>query len=109
MLNSEKKVTIEWINKKDENKTNMSNPLRSHNDKNKLSIMVSQILSEEIPQLKNNSLLHDLVLYSLLEKMNTVQTIENVLSYIKESDAKTVQDVSFRMEKFVLNVQFKTI
>ena len=37
MLNSEKKVTIEWINKKDENKTNMSNPLRSHNDKNKLS------------------------------------------------------------------------
>lgn len=97
MLNSEKKVTIEWINKENEKQSNMSNPLkRNHNDKNKLSIMVSQILSEEIPQLKNNSLLHDLVLYSLLEKMNTVQTIENVLSYIKESDAKTVQDVSFK-------------
>lgn len=97
MLNSEKKVTIEWINKMDESKSNMSNPFkRNHNDKNKLSIMVSQILSEEIPQLKNNSLLHDLVLYSLLEKMNTVQTIENVLSYIKESDAKAVQDVCFR-------------
>ena len=97
MLSSEKKVTIEWINKMDESKSNMSNPFkRNLNDKNKLSIMVSQILSEEIPQLKNNSLLHDLVLYSLLEKMNTVQTIENVLSYIKESDAKAVQDVSFR-------------
>ena len=97
MLNSEKKVTIEWINQKNDKNTNMSNPIkRNHSNKNKLSIMVSQILSEEIPQLKNNSLLHDLVLYSLMEKMNTVQTIENVLSYIKESDAKSVQDVSFR-------------
>jgi len=97
MLNSEKKVTIEWTNKKTDKESNMSNPLkRNHTDRNKLSIMVSQILSEEIPQLKNNSLLHDLVLYSLLEKMNTVQTIENVLSYIKENDAKAVQDVSFK-------------
>ena len=97
MFSSEKKVTIEWINKGNEKQSNMSNPLkRNHSDNNKLSIMVSQVLNEEFPQLKNNSLLHDLVLYSLLEKMNTVQTIENVLSYIKESNAKSVQDVSFR-------------
>ena len=97
MLNSEKKVTIEWINEKNDKNANMSNPIkRNHADKNKLSIMVSQILSEEIPQLKNNSLLHDLVLYSLMEKMNTVQTVENVLSYIKDSEAKAIQDVSFK-------------
>lgn len=97
MLNSEKKVTIEWINKKDSFSANMSNPITcSYADSNKLEIMVSQILNEEIPQLKDNSLLHDLVVYSLLEKMNTVQTIENVLSYIKGSNAKMVQDVSFK-------------
>ena len=97
MLNSEKKVTIELINERNDKSANMSNPIkRKHSDKNKLSVMISQILSEEIPQLKNNSLLHDLVLYSLMEKMSTVQTFENVLSYIKESDAKSVQDVSFK-------------
>lgn len=96
MQSSEKKVTIEWANKKDSFGANMTNPITcSYADSNKLTILVSQVLGEEIPQLKDNSLLKDLVVYSLIEKMNTVQTIENVLSYIKGNNAKTVQDVSF--------------
>ncbi len=98
MLNSHKKVTIEWSNEERHEKNKcMSNPLRrNYSDTDKLSMMVSKILQEELPQLKNNSLLYDLVLYTLLEKMNTVQTVENVLSYIKENNARQVQDVSFK-------------
>lgn len=97
MLNSEKKVTIEWENGNNASSTNMSNPITcSDTDSNKKKMMISQVLSEEIPQIKANSLLHNIIVYSLLEKMNTVQNIENVLSYIKGNDAKTVQDVSFK-------------
>ena len=59
-------------------------------------MLVSRVLEEELPQLKNNSLLYDLVLYTLLEKMNTVQSVENVLSYIKGNNAREVKDVSFK-------------
>lgn len=97
MLNSEKKVTIEWENENNVSSTNTSNPITcNRSDSNKKKMMISQILSEEIPQIRTNSLLHEIVVYSLLEKMNTVQNIENVLSYIKGNDAKTVQDVSFK-------------
>ncbi len=98
MLNSHKKVTIEWSTEERHEKNNrMSNPIRrNYSDTDKLSMMVSKVLQEELPQLKNNSLLYDLVLYTLLEKMNTVQTVENVLSYIKGSDAREVKDVSFK-------------
>ena len=53
-----------------------------------------KILQEEIPQLKDNSLLYDLVLYTIIEKMNTVQTVGNVLSYIRKNHVKEVHDVS---------------
>lgn len=98
MLNSHKKVTIEWTNEeRHAGKAHMSNPIsNNYSNTDKLAIMVSKVLEEELPQLKNNSLLYDLVLYTLLEKMNTVQTVENVLSYIKGSDAREVKDVSFK-------------
>lgn len=102
MLNSEKKVTIELIEKEMNNKmrevlSNMTNPVNcdDYSDTDRLSMMISSIIEQEIPQLKNNSLLFDLVLYSILEKMKTVQSVENVLSYIKETNVKTVEDVSF--------------
>ena len=106
MLNSEKKVTVEWLcNVKGSNaeksevcgKTTMSNPITdSYSDTDKLSLMIAKILHEELPMLENNSLLKDLVMYSLLEKMKTVQSVENVLSYMKENNAKQVHDVSFK-------------
>ena len=99
MYNKEKKVTIEWIKEGHSKgtKTKMSNPIMDSNKiSNSLSTMVSKILQEEIPRLKDNSLLYNLVLYTLTEKMKTVQTVENVLSYIRGSNAKTVQDVSFK-------------
>lgn len=102
MLNSEKKVTIELIEQEMNNKmrevlSNMTNPVNcnDYSDSDRLSMMISSIIEQEIPQLKNNSLLFDLVLYSILEKMKTVQSVENVLSYIKETNVKTVEDVSF--------------
>ncbi len=49
-----------------------------------LSLMVSEILEKEFPKLKNNSLLHDLVLY----KVKTIQTEENVLSCMSEIESK---------------------
>lgn len=101
MLNSEKKVTIEFVKENGENESSeyahMTNPINSeYSNTDKLALMVKRILKEEIPQLENNSLLYDLVLYSLIEKMNTVQKVENVLSYIKDNRIKEVQDVSFR-------------
>lgn len=101
MFNSEKKVTIELVNSSEENRNSaektMSNPLtRKHTDTDKLALMVKTILTKEIPRLENNSLLYDLVLYTLIEKINTVQNVENVLSYIKDNNIKEVQDVSFR-------------
>lgn len=102
MLNSEKKVTIELIENEMNNKmkevlSNISNPINNDNysDTDRLLMMISSIIEQEIPQLKNNSLLFDLVSYSILEKMKTVQSVENVLSYIKETNVKTVEDVSF--------------
>ena len=104
MLNAEKKVTVEWINENQEgnkeeknllNSSKISNPIYiSHNTDN-LSQMITSVLDKELPMLKNNSLLHDLVLYTLMEKMKTVQTVKNVLSYIKGNRAKKVQDVYF--------------
>lgn len=102
MLNSQKKVTIEWLdglhnNHETDNSCCMSNPFNSqYSNTDKLSLMIMKILHEEIPQLKDNSLLYDLVLYTLIEKMKTVQTVENVLSYIKENHVKTVHDVSIK-------------
>ena len=97
MFKKEKKVTIEWIGKEKPTGKKVTNPITEYNKvSDSLSIMVSKILQEEIPRLKNNSLLYNLVLHTLTEKMKTVQTVENVLSYIKESNAKAVQDVSFK-------------
>ena len=101
MMNSEKKVTIELSNEvgecKDVNYSKMTNPLNLDMTKtDKLALMVKKILDDELPMMKNNSLLYDLVLYSLIEKMNTVQNIENVLSYIKDNNVKEVNDVTFR-------------
>lgn len=104
MLNAEKKITIEWIAKKNNkneiekhSSSTVSNPVTSdYSDTDKLSLMISKILHEELPMLENNSLLRDLVMYSLLEKMKTVQSVENVLSYIKDSKGKEVKDVSFK-------------
>ena len=92
MLNSDKKVTIEL-----KNKTGFTNPIECDKNGNEnLARMVRQILSDELPGLKNNSLLYDLVLYTLIEKMNTVQKVENVLSYIKGNRVKEVEEVSIK-------------
>ncbi len=100
MLNQDKKVTIELVKENDgavKENAAITCPITSKfSDSDKLSLMISKILHEELPMLKDNSLLFNLVLYSISEKMKTVQTVENVLSYIKEANAKTVQDVSFR-------------
>jgi hypothetical protein len=101
MLNNEKKVTVEWIKTTKDGKNvsecSTTNPIfDNYSQSDKLSIMISKILNDELPMLKDNSLLHDLVLYSLLEKIKTVQSVENVLSYIKENHAKQVHDVSFK-------------
>ena len=96
MYEHEKKVTLEWINadKKDIPFSYvMSNPI---NNTDNFHNMVENILDSEIPKLKNNIVLHDLVLYTVIEKLNTVQTVENVLSYIKGNKVKTVQDITFK-------------
>ena len=92
MLNSEKKVTIEWTNS--DFAPNMSNPLNTKSTKDdKVALMVAQILDNEIPSMKNNPILYNWILHTVTEKMKTVQTVENVLSYIKSNNAKSVEDV----------------
>lgn len=98
MFKNDKKVTIEWINGHEESYSNkvMSNPISMKSTTNNLSTMVATILDEELPMLKNNSLLHGLVMYTVMEKLTTVQTVENVLSYIKDNNGKKVHDISFK-------------
>lgn len=98
MFNTEKKVTIELIgNEKKKEFANMTNPANydDASESDKLLNMISTILEQEIPRLKKNSVLFNLIKYSVLEKVKTVQSVENVLSYIKETDAKIIEDVSF--------------
>ena len=100
MINTEKRIKVEWINEVNNERHNsvngMTNPLKSDcSDTEKLGLLVKRVLEEEIPRLKNNSLLYDLVLYTIIEKMKTVQSVENVLSYIKENKARKVYDVIF--------------
>ncbi len=103
MFKSDKKVTIEWEKRLNNNKTDkkytdtrMSNSITAgYSDSDKLALMIKRILHEELPMIKDNSLLYNLVLYTLIEKMKTVQSVENVLSYIKDKHAKRVDDVLF--------------
>jgi hypothetical protein len=103
MLNENQKVTVKFVENIDGNikkeetiSVNMTNPISQNGSNgNKISEMVTTVLDKELPMLKNNSLLHDLVLYTLMEKVKTVQTVENVLSYIKEKNAKEIDDVHF--------------
>jgi len=100
MLADKKKVRIELqesITKKLVKNIEMTNTIT--NDRfgcDKLSLMVSQVLNKEFPMLKDNSLIYDLVLYSLNEKIKTVQNVKNVVSYLKEYHAASVDDVSFK-------------
>lgn len=103
MYKSEKKVTIEWEKDTDnKNKSshstsfNMSNPINRHQESDKITSMINTILDEEFPELANNSLMHDLLLYNVLQKVDTVQTVENVLSCIKTNRAKKINDVYFK-------------
>ena len=95
MLTNNKKVNLTFT---DETENRMqTNPILNNSEsQDKLSEMVTAILDKELPMLKNNSLLHDLVIYTLTEKVKTVQTVENVLSYIKEKNVKQIKDVHFK-------------
>ena len=97
MLKAGRKVTVAVMEKGNLESPVVSNPISGeYSDTDKLSLMIIKVIHEELPMIKDNSLLFDLVLYSILEKMKTVQSVENVLSYIKETNAKMVQDVSFK-------------
>lgn len=99
MLKPERKVTVALMEKGNPEfvEKSITNPITGEfSDTDKLSLMIVKIIHEELPMIKDNSLLFDLVLYSIAEKMKTVQSVENVLSYIKETNAKSVNDVSFK-------------
>ncbi len=99
MLKPGRKVTVAVMEKGNQEflETSISNPITGEfSDTDKLSFMIVKVIHEEFPMIKDNSLLFDLVLYSILEKLKTVQSVKNVLSYIKETNVKMVQDVSFK-------------
>ena len=81
----------------DKSVLNITNPIyNKSNETDKIKAMVTNILDKELAMLKNNTLLHGLVLQSVIEKVKTVQTVENVLSYIKEKNVKEIEDVQFK-------------
>ncbi len=96
MLTKQRKVTVELLDEKQQLKSDMTNPIVENYKNNKIAEMVRTILDKELPMYKHNSLLHDLVIYTVLEKMDTVQNVKNVLSYIKDNCVKEVRDVYFR-------------
>ncbi len=92
MQTTEKKITIEY----NDNGKAINPIFDNYSTTDKIQIMIKKILQEEIPRLQDNSLLYNLVLYTLTEKMKTVQRVENVLSYIKDNKLKKVEDVSIK-------------
>lgn len=96
MYRDQKKVSLEFNNNREYVSSNITNPIDVFSDRiHNLEDMVTKILDKEIPMLKNNTLLHNMVLYSVIEKLKTVQTVENVLSYIKKKNVKEIEDVKF--------------
>ena len=94
MFSLTRNVTVECDERR---KVPMSNPLEKNSSmEENLSQMVNQIIEEEFPSLKNTEMLYDMVLYSLLERLNTIQTMENVLSYIREANIKKVDEILFK-------------
>ncbi len=74
-----------------------SNPIEENSTElKKLSDLIYKIINDEFPFFKNKDMLCNLVLYSLVQKVNTIQTMENVLSYIKEAKIKQINDISFK-------------
>ena len=97
MLSKEKRVKIEWIENESKEVSYQTNPINGrYIDTTKISGMISAAIEEEMPFLKNNSLLFDLVSYTVLEDLKTVQSVKNVLSCIKKANAKKVKEVFFR-------------
>ncbi len=101
MYNGEKRVTIEWVEReegKEEEKLTTTNPIKycSYNRNDRISIMIAKTLQEEFPMIKDNTLLYNLVLYSLSEKLKTLQNVENALQYMKDNNAKKVHDVCIK-------------
>jgi len=95
MFGLKRNVTVEYEGVKT-NFECVSNPLKYESGAMAdLSKIIDSIIKKEFPMLKNTAMLHDMVLYSIKEKMNTIQTMQNVLSYIKESDVKNVDEISF--------------
>ncbi len=115
MLNSKRKINLETVY--DEKKKNLvsmeysvSKPMEQylsedtplnpvdayHQSTDYVETLVDSIIAEEFPRMKNNSLLRNLVLESLLENMGTVQSIKNVLLYTKENSVKSIDDVFFK-------------
>ena len=66
----------------------VTNPLNNKKSSSILNLyeMIEEIIKAEFPSLKNTNLLTDLTLYSMIDKIQTVQTIENVLSCITHTD-----------------------
>ncbi len=114
MLNSKRKINLETVY--DENKKNLvsmeysvSKPMEQylsedvlnpvdayHQSTDYVETLVDSIIAEEFPKMKNNSLLRNLVIESVLNNMGTVQSIKNVLLYTKENSVKSIDDVFFK-------------
>lgn len=61
----------------------------------KLKEVATNILNEEFPGWIEHSNLYDLLIHVLTNRLCTMQSIKNVLSYKKELNIKQIQDVSF--------------
>ncbi|MDD3238022.1 MAG: hypothetical protein PHV37_08010 [Candidatus Gastranaerophilales bacterium] len=61
----------------------------------RMSDIIADVLKNEFSDKITNSEFYNLLLYVLTNKLCTLQSIKNVLSYKKKQNIKEIQDVSF--------------
>lgn len=95
MFCKNKKVNIELFNANKHITINkgITNSIKGNNKT--IIDMVNNILDNELPMISKNSLWHEMIKYTVIQKVTTVQNVKNVLSCIKKHGAKKVYDINF--------------
>lgn len=96
MLNSDKKITIEMLDEQNKQENFKISELMTKDESKSNIEMVKSIINSELPMLQPDSWLYELLVYSLIEKVTTVQNLKNVVSCIKGNNGKSVDDISFK-------------
>ncbi len=68
----------------------------------RISSIVNSVLENEFTSKIKENMYYDLIIYGLTNRLATMQSIKNVLSYKKENNIKEIKDISFNNGEVLL-------